>query len=62
MHVKNVGEYYGELQSNRFHLECLTAMHQDLKESEEEEFEPHAHKRWSLDEASSQPSTAGKDK
>lgn len=51
IHSQEVLRMDGDFQDNRFHTECLDACHRNLKEIGDNEFEPHACKRGSLEEA-----------
>lgn len=55
MHVHLVGVYDG-LQDDRWHLECYDAGQTYFAESREEEFEPHACKRGTNEQADKWPS------
>jgi hypothetical protein len=45
-YVSVAGKHYSEFQFNRYHPECLKAMHQFFTENRyEDEFEPHEFKR-----------------
>ena len=50
-HRHEVSKYDSELQDHRWHLECAKASQEYFHESGEEEFEPHACKRGTLEEA-----------
>jgi len=49
-HVKEVGEYQGDFQSNRWHQECHNAAQLYFEESNENEFTPHNNERGSKKE------------
>jgi len=50
VHVHEVSKYYGELQDQRWHLECLEAATRHFHETQEYEFEEHACKRGTAEE------------
>jgi len=50
-HVHQTSIYDGGFQDQRWHPECLAAMHRDYAENHEEEFPPHAFKRGTNEEA-----------
>jgi hypothetical protein len=52
IHVKEVGEYDGEFQSNRYHNECHNAAHEYFKESNDDCFSPYDNKHGSTIEKS----------
>jgi hypothetical protein len=52
IHFKEVGEYEGDFQSNRYHNECHSAADKYFKESGENCFDPYENKRGSTDEKS----------
>lgn len=51
IHQREVLRFDGDFQNNRFHLECIDACHKHLKQSGDNEFEPHGCKRGSQEEA-----------
>ena len=51
VHFHEVSKYDGEFQDHRWHLECEKAAQAWFRESRETEFEPHACKRGTNDEA-----------
>src|ERR1035437_214709 len=52
IHLKEVGEFEGDFQSNRWHEECHNAAQMYFEESGENEFTPYENKRGSIDEKS----------
>lgn len=52
IHLKEVGEFEGDFQSNRWHEECHNAAQMYFNESGENEFTPYENKRGSIDEKS----------
>jgi len=49
-HVHEVSKYYGELQDHRWHLDCHAAMQASYDYGEDNEFDPHSHKRGTVEE------------
>lgn len=50
-HVHEASRYCGDFQDHRFHTDCFSAAREYFSEDGEAEFDPHAHKRGSLEEA-----------
>jgi hypothetical protein len=50
-HDHQISVFDGNLQDQRWHPECLAAMHRDYAEHHEEEFTPHGFKRGTNEEA-----------
>lgn len=49
-HFHNVSKYCGDLQDDRYHAECFLVAEKYFRTGETE-FDPHEHKRGSLEEA-----------